>query len=418
MTHIFDSHHEAIPRLRSDLELLPVEVDGKELMLLRDPNGYSTEELILQPEAQYLFFLFNGTDSIATLRRAIQEETGQDLATDILLQLVQALDRYYFLENARFAARRDAVDAEYATLDTREAAHAGSSYPSDAEELTDFLQELFDADSSAVGDTAPVGVITPHIDLQIGPQVYVPAFRRLQTADVDTVVILGTSHYSYEDLFLLTEKHFATPLGTMQTDREFVQALRQHSGDVFTHRDVAHKREHSIEFPVLFLQHLFGNDRVHILPVLCTSFEEFLVEGTRAAADAKYSAFINGFREAAAELGRRVAFIMSVDWSHVGRKFRHDFDAAEVLETVRESDFQHFNALEACDYDRFYTLLRESKNATQIDGFACITTFFDLMQPRSGCLLDYQLWHEEERASAVSFASMAFYGDGDSGEDA
>lgn len=411
MTELFSSLHDPVPRLRSDLEMLPVRIEEKELILLRDPGGYSTEEVVLPAEAQFLLFLFSGSESIAGLCEKIREETGEEPETDILLQLVQALDRYYFLENIRFTQRMKQVDAEYAALEVRDAAHAGTSYPDDAEELTDFLQELFEADSIVTEDAAPLGVITPHIDLQIGPQVYVPAFRQLSRAEFDTVVILGTSHYSYEDLFLLTEKDFRTPLGSMPADRAFVRALRKHSGDVFTHRDIAHRREHSIEFPVLFLQHLFGNDNIRILPVLCTSFEEFLVEGTRASADEKYDAFIHGFAEAAEELGRRVAFVLSVDWSHFGRKFRQEFDAADVLDTVRESDHQHFAALEACDYDLFYELLRTSKNATQIDGFSCITTFFDLMHPKRGRLLDYQLWHEEERASAVSFASMAFFGE-------
>ncbi len=417
MSELFSSLHDPVPRLRTDLEMLNVRVEEKELILLRDPGGYSTEEIVLPSEAQFLLFLFSGSESIAGLCEKIREETGEEPETDILLQLVQALDRYYFLENARFSQRMKEVDTEYAALDVRDAAHAGNSYPSDPEELTDFLHDLFEADGTDTEDAPPLGVIAPHIDLQIGPQVYVPAFRQLSRAEFDTVVVLGTSHYSYEDLFLLTEKDFRTPLGTMPTDREFVRALRKHSGDVFTHRDIAHRREHSIEFPVLFLQHLFGNDTIRILPVLCTSFEEFLVEGTRASADEKYDAFIQGFANAAEELGRRVAFVLSVDWSHFGRKFRHDFDAADVLDTVRESDHQHFAALEACDYEQFYELLRTSKNATQIDGFSCITTFFDLMHPKRGRLLDYQLWHEEERASAVSFASMAFFGD-DNGSEA
>ena len=416
MTDLFSSLHDPVPRLRQDLEMLPVRIDEKDLILLRDPGGYSTEEVVLPSEAQFLLFLFSGSESIAGLCDKIREETGEEPETDILLQLVQALDKYYFLENRRFAQRMKEVDAAYAALEVREAAHAGMSYPADAEELTDFMQDLFDADGGSSEDAPPLGVIAPHIDLQIGPQVYVPAFRQLARAEFDTVVILGTSHYSYEDLFILTEKDFRTPLGTIPTDREFVRALRRHSGDVFTHRDIAHRREHSIEFPVLFLQHLFGNRDVRILPVLCTSFEEFLVEGTRASADAKYNTFIKAFAQAAEELGRRVAFVLSVDWSHFGRKFRHEFDAADVLDTVRESDHQHFAALENCDYELFYQLLRTSKNATQIDGFSCITTFFDLMHPKRGRLLDYQLWHEEERQSAVSFASMAFFGDEAAGE--
>jgi MEMO1 family protein len=414
MNDVFDSLTDPIPPLRNDLELLPIRDDGEDLLLLRDPSGYSDQMLVFRPAAMALLRLFDGRCSIGELLDNIRRETGAEVDGAQILDIVRSLDRYYFLSNPRFDARRDEMDAGYMAQRERPAVHAGNSYPEDPEELRDFLQDLFDADGGTAEAGELLGVLCPHIDLQIGPQVYVPAFRQLSAADIDTVVILGTSHYSYEDLFILTEKDFVTPLGTLPTDREFVSLLHSGSGGVFTRRDVAHRQEHSIEFPVVYLQHVFGNERVRIVPILCTSFDEFLVEGTRATADAKYSAFIRSFRSAAETLGRKIAFVLSVDWSHIGRKFGDDFDAAELLEPLERLDLEQLAALERCDYERFYELLRESHNASKIDGFACITTFFDLARPRRGMLFDYQQWHEEERASAVTFASMAFFaGDGE-----
>lgn len=411
MDDIFNSLSEPIPQLRQDLELLPIQEDGEELLVLRDPSGYSDEMLVFRPAALALLQFFDGRKSINSLMDEIQAETGVRIDGAQVLDIVQSLDRYYFLSNTRSQVRQEEIDAAWQRQETRPAVHAGVSYPDEPEALSDFMHELFDADSGDSDGKSLLGVITPHIDLQIGPQVYVPAFRRLEQQDVDTVVILGTSHYSYEDLFILTEKDFVTPLGTMPTDREFVRMLRKESGDRFTHRDVAHRQEHSIEFPVVFLQHVFGNARIRVVPILCTSFEEFLVEGTRASADEKYDAFQKAFRTTVEKLGRKVTFVLSVDWSHIGRKFGDDYDAADRLDEVRASDHAQFSALEAGDYDAFFRLLRETRNASKIDGFACITTFFDLVAPRRGVLLDYQQWHEEERASAVSFASMAFYSD-------
>ena len=411
MNDVFDSLTETIPPLRNDLELSPIREDGEELLLLRDPSGYSDEMLAFRPAAMALLRLFDGRHSIGDLLAGIRSETGVEIEGAQILEIVQSLDRYFFLENARFAARQEEMDAEYIAQTERPAAHAGHSYPEEAEELKDFLHELFEADGGAIEEGELLGVLCPHIDLQIGPQVYVPAFRQLAQADIDTVVILGTSHYSYEDLFILTEKNFVTPLGTLPTDREFISLLHDESGGIFTRRDVAHRQEHSIEFPVVFLQHVFGNKRVRVVPILCTSFEEFLVEGTRAAADEKYAAFIRAFHAAVKKLGRKVAFVLSVDWSHVGRKFGDSVDAAEVLEPLARMDHEQLTALERCDYEAFYALLRASGNASKIDGFACITTFFDLVKPRRGVLFDYQQWHEEARASAVTFASMAFFAD-------
>lgn len=416
MTDVFASLTDPIPPLRHDLELLPVREEGEDLLLLRDPSGYSEEMLLLRPAAMALLRFFDGQHSVQALLEGIRQGTGVTIEGTQILDIVQSLDRYHFLANERFHERQERLDTEYVAREERPAAHAGHSYPEDPEELADFLHDLFEADGGAPVEGDLLGVLCPHIDLQIGPQVYVPAFRQLAEADVDTVVILGTSHYSYEDLFILTRKDFVTPLGRLRTDQEFVDMLHEESGGVFTRRDVAHRQEHSIEFPTVFLQHVFGNDRVRIVPVLCTSFDEYLVEGTRATADEKYTAFVAAFRRTAERLGRRIAFVLGVDWSHVGRKFGDNVDAAALLEGLRDADLEQLHALEHCDYERFYQLLRTSHNASKIDGFACITTFFDIARPRRGTLFDYQQWHEEERASAVTFASMAFFADAEGNE--
>ncbi|MBR9975218.1 MAG: AmmeMemoRadiSam system protein B, partial [Bacteroidetes bacterium] len=280
MTDVFASHTDPIPPLRHDLELLPVQEDGEDLLLLRDPSGYSEEMLLLRPAAMALLRFFDGRHSVQALQEGIRNGTGVTVDGAQILDIVQSLDRYHFLANDRFHQKQEHTDTDYISRDERPAAHAGRSYPEDPEELADFLHELFDADGGAPLKGDLLGVLCPHIDLQIGPQVYVPAFRQLAASDVDTVVILGTSHYSYEDLFILTHKDFVTPLGRMRTDHEFVEMLHEESGGVFTRRDVAHRQEHSIEFPTVFLQHVFGNNRVRVVPVLCTSFDEYLVEGT------------------------------------------------------------------------------------------------------------------------------------------
>jgi AmmeMemoRadiSam system protein B len=122
-----------------------------------------------------------------------------------------------------------------------------------------------------------------------------------------------------------------------------------------------------------------------------------------------YTAFIHAFRETVTQLGRKVAFVVSVDWSHVGRKFGDAMDAADVREEVVELDQRQLAALERCDYAAFRQTVQAGSNATHIDGFSCITTFFDLTAPKSATLLAYRQWHESETSSAVSFASMAFY---------
>ncbi|MBL0174540.1 MAG: AmmeMemoRadiSam system protein B [Ignavibacteria bacterium] len=394
---------------RRELDVFPLQENGDDFLVLRDPEGYSRSMLQISPAAWGLMLLFDGVRTPRDVHEELKRVARVNITPEQILGFSDELERNLFLATDRFLGIRVAMDAEYSALPVREPAHAGQSYPGTRAELTSFLDGLFAGRPAVARTPVPLGVIAPHIDLQVGPEVYVPAYEHLRDADIDTVVILGTSHYSSEDLFILTEKDFATPLGTMRTDGAFVRALRTHSGGIFTTRDVAHRAEHSIEFQVLFLQHLFGNERVRIVPVLCTSFEHFLEEGALPMEDARYRAFIDAFGETQRELGRRIMFVLSVDWSHVGRKFGDERPASALLPAVRASDHEHFAALERADLAGFHALLRPSMNATRIDGLSCITTFFDLAHPSSGTLLAYDQWHEEERESGVTFASMAFW---------
>jgi AmmeMemoRadiSam system protein B len=410
---VFSRIDEPIPPLRGDIDAIPFRDNGRALLLLRDPAGYSEQLLTFPAEAGMLFSLFDGTRSVAQLCAEFRDATGENVGEETILSIIRTLDECAFLDTEHFRKLRAEKDEDYMRQPLREAVHAGASYPEDPGELRAFFDSLFDADATDVHAGRLAGVLAPHIDLSIGPQVYVPAFRHLATTTADTVVILGTAHSEVDDLFILTEKHFVTPLGTMTTDEAFVRELRERMGDVLTRRDTPFRMEHSIEFPVLFLQHIFGNERVRIVPILLAGFDGLLYSGLRATSSARYTAFLTAFRETVASLGRNVVFVLSVDWSHVGRKFHDQVDAAEVLDAVRASDHEQLAALEAADYERFFSLLEAGRNATHIDGFSCITTFFDLASPRRGALLDYQIWHEEERASAVSFASMAFFHGGD-----
>ena len=125
----------------------------------------------------------------------------------------------------------------------------------------------------------------------------------------------------------------------------------------------------------------------------------------------KYRAFIEGMNKAVAKLGRKVAYVLSIDWSHIGIKFGDEEPAVNMLSNVRQSDYAQIEALERVDWEAFHSMLHANLNETKIDGYACISAFFDLVNPASGKLFKYEQWHEEERDSAVTYASMGFYKD-------
>ena len=61
---------------------------------------------------------------------------------------------------------------------------------------------------------------------------------------------------------IATRKDFATPLGAAETDGELLDAVAARcSLDLFAD-EFAHRREHSIEFQVVWLQHVIGEVRI------------------------------------------------------------------------------------------------------------------------------------------------------------
>lgn len=398
---------QPVAPLRRDIDLIPFGKNSEEHILMRDPSGYSERVLMLHPASLLIIEQFDGSSSARQIAERFRT-AGIDLPIEKILEFVSQLEQAYFLESPFFIAHRDTLDAEYIRNPIRECAFAGYSYPDDPEELRAFMGKLFKKDDTVVQPGTLAGVIAPHIDLQVGPEVYVPAFKYLEEAEFDTVIILGVSHYSSEDLFIMTYKDLDTPLGLLHSDKEFIDLLHHHSGRSFTTSDVAYRQEHSIEFPAVFLREVFGESK-RVVPILVSSFEEFLRNGTRPSSSERYRMFVEAFRKTVLESGRRIVFLLSVDWSHIGHKFGDERAASELLPIIRHTDSEQIRALERADYDALYDLLFATQNSSRIDGFACISTFFDLAAPKRGALLKYEQWHEVERKSGVTFASMAFF---------
>jgi len=86
-----------------------------------------------------------------------------------------------------------------------------------------------------------------------------------------------------QDLFSLSGKDFETPLGVAECDRLWVEKLKAAGGNVIATNDFAHRAEHSIEFQVLFLQHILPKDSFAIVPVLCGNLQMTLSEYSRRA---------------------------------------------------------------------------------------------------------------------------------------
>jgi AmmeMemoRadiSam system protein B len=403
---------------------MPVEVDEREYICLRDPLGYATQSLLLPPQASFVVSLFDGEHSVAAIQETFSRRFGETLPTEILEQLVTQLDEHYYLESERFSTRERDMRAQFRASAVRPLAHADTCYDADPDrfrsQLTGFFTDTSGPGlpaSSAVARTAGDGnrplraIIAPHIDLRVGGTSYAWAYRELaEASDADVFVLLGTSHAGGTHPFIVTEKDFATPLGTVSTDRPFLARLKDAYGHELTRDEVLHRNEHSLEFQVLFLHYLFGRDRPFtIVPILVSSFHHMIRRQQAPIEDPVIGEFTAALRRTIAEDPRRVCLVGGVDFAHVGRKFgdAEGLDPA-FLAWVESEDRRLIAALERVDVATFFSEIAKNGDRRRVCGFSPMYTLLATLDGGRGRLLHYDRHDDPHTQSAVSFASLAF----------
>jgi len=421
------------PRVRA-LELVPLGDGDDAMYALRDPYGFAGT-VALPMGAVVLVTLMNGERTLGEIRQEFQRQVGKSLTLPDVQRIVQQLDEHYFLDNARFAAHRAAMIAKYQALDVRPAAHAGAAYLSDPDALRKQLGALFTCDGGpgllpweghATGDIAQhadqrlCGVMSPHIDFQRGGPTFAWAYDRVVAeSDAELFVIFGTAHTPLQGLFSVSRKHFDTPLGTVTTDRGFIDALADRlavrgSDNEAAHLfndEMPHCNEHSIEFQALLLQYVLGDRRDYqIVPILVGSFHPFVLHDRLPAETPVVADLVAVLRETIAACDKRVCFIAGVDLAHIGQQFGDDAPLDNTRLTEQWTDDQQLLAT-ACAGDSagWFRHIAEQQDRHRICGFAPTYTMLEAMQPTRGELLKYDQAVADDRSSCVSFASMAFY---------
>lgn len=402
--------HTLVPPLRDDIDIIPFSDNGESLLVLHDRAGYAPEYITLFEAVLPIIEMADGQRTVQDIIQEIEKQTEELLSARAIVELFAALETANFLQSERFYEHKARKDREFLAQSVRPPVCAGSSYTDNAEELTAFLDTLMQASDGYSAEESATAIVVPHIDLRVGAESYAPAYRALQHSDAELFVIFGTSHYGWQDLFITTEKHFQTPLGVVQTDVECVRRLHTCLPFVPHGNDMAHKDEHSIEFQLLFLQHVFSHRPFTVLPILVTSFQPFIDSAITPAQHERFRGFIDTLRHVVETSGKKTAFIASADMAHVGRKFGDEFSAETILETLAHEDTAVLHRAVAADADGFFRCIARANDRRRICGLPPVYSMLETVRPQRGALLDYQQWHEQETESAVTYASLAYYG--------
>lgn len=400
-----------LPRLRSLLDFMPSPAADRPGLLIRDPFQFSDATLIIPPALVGCLEFFDGEHSELDLREYLVHLTGGLEVGPLLEHLGGTLSAAGFLEDEPFAERKLAAERAFAEAPRREALHAGSGYPGEPPELHLTLRQYLNGAPGANAGAGEVAAIAaPHVSPFGGVEAYRAAYSALPPQDQDrTFVILGTSHYGEPDRLGLTRKPFATPLGETVTDTAFVDRLFRAAGEGAHLEDYCHRVEHSIEFQVVFLQHLFG-PQVRIVPILCGSYARSLYQGGKPEADERVRRTLGALGELAAQEGNRLRWVLGVDMAHMGRRYGDPLHARagqDEMTLVEHRDRARIERIEQGDAQGFWELVQENRDDLKWCGSAPIYTFLKALPQARGSLVHYQQWNIDE-ASVVSFAGMRF----------
>ena len=408
---------DVIPPLRP-VEAFPLEHEGEECIVLRDPGGYAASMVVLPRGLVEIVALFDGANSIVDVQAAVMRKHGDLVTRQRIEELVEALDGHGFLDSPRFAELRRGVDAAFLESATRPASHAGGAYPDGAEPLRQAFDRFFDPpegpgpiEAGAAAPRSVTGIVAPHIDFHRGGPAYAWAYRDVaERCDADLFIVFGTCHAGMADPFALTRKDYDTPLGAAAVDRDVVDALARRARQDCFASELAHRMEHSIEFQAVFLRYLFAGRRdVTILPVLTSFAHEAMARGKRADDDPRVGRFLEAVGDVIATSGRRVALIAGADLAHVGPRFGDPerVTPATLAEIGRE-DRAMLEAVAAGDAEGFFESVARDGDRRRICGFSPIYALLKTLGSGTGTLRRYGQWPDAD--GVVTFASVVFDG--------
>ncbi|MCA1900743.1 MAG: AmmeMemoRadiSam system protein B [Candidatus Hydrogenedens sp.] len=411
--------NQPYPPLRN-IEAFPVHHQGQTLICLHDPLGYVNTEITLSPAAFFIAVCLDGNHTLRDIQLEFAREfQGALIPSEQIEKIVEFLDEHGFLLNERFEEIKNRIESEFLQQTVRLPYHVGQSYSSAKHELGAFLGSLFTKpggpgplpDKQTPTGERMVGLVVPHIDFQRGGVGYAHAYYRLyQCEKPDTVFIFGVSHQGGSTPFILTRKHYSTPLGTIKTNQECVDYLSKNMGIDLFESEIMHRMEHSIEFQVLMLNYLFGTD-IQIVPILCGPFadNEYETPPDSVPEVEKFLRLCIDYIEGSKE---QILILSASDLAHIGQRFGDPIQIDDTIrQQIRNRDDEDLQQALNMDAGCFYKSVMKDKNQRRVCGLFSIYSTLRLIQhkaERSEFL--YYGQAPDPIGGIVSFASIAYFG--------
>ncbi|MFH2204401.1 MAG: AmmeMemoRadiSam system protein B [Elusimicrobiota bacterium] len=275
----------------------------------------------------------------------------------------------------------------------RPSALAGSWYLGDAAQLRNRLELYLERAGTPELDGRPLALISPHAGYRYSGQAAAYGFKALRGRGIKRVVIMGLSHSEgYDGASVPGFTHYETPLGKVKVDRAAIDKLRKHP--LFSTRPSVHRREHSLEIQLPFLQVVLDKG-FSIVPVAF---------GNLAPKD--YPEAARAIREI---LDDETVIVASSDFMHYGSRFGYMPFKKEAAKNIAAYDMQAVDAILAKDFKAFYA--RQQKTGNTICGRVPIGVLLHLLgEDAHGTLARYYRSGEltGQWDGSVSYVSAVF----------
>jgi MEMO1 family protein len=414
------------PVLRPVESIVVPDREHGRVLVLRDTQGITDAHAVIPPALASVVVRFTGRLTCEEIALEASEEVGSNVPVDVVVRLADELAVGLFLEGPLFRAARARVEREFAESRTRAATHAGGAYHGERSALERYIDEACLAKANGNGNGVAHGpngatgvmraLVAPHIDPWRGAVGYGRAYASLGASippEVDTFVLFGTSHAPMREPFALCRKAFDTPLGAAQADEQGIDALaaRASGFDPFADQ-FNHKREHSLEFQVVFLKHMLKEREFRIIPVLAgLGLQQ--ASGNNPDGDARIAAFMDGVRALVDSRPGRVVVVAGADLAHVGPRFgdaaAYGKEERGALERADRASLDHAISLDARG---FWQHVVADLEARRVCGLAPIWSLLRTLGSggASGKVLHYEQTVDAEDGSIVSHAAVGFYG--------
>ena len=276
----------------------------------------------------------------------------------------------------------------------RESAVAGRFYPDSKAELSKKINNYLDKALIESLPGKPVAIISPHAGYQYSGAVAAYGYKAIKNHGYKRVIVLAPSHYSrYRGASILDVDAYKTPLGLVKLNQGICNNLINNPPFFGTFKN-AHKREHSLETQLPFLQVVLGDD-FELIPVLISRLNneefDFIADKLRPLID------------------EDTLIVVSSDFTHYGYGYDYVPFKKDVEANLRRLDYGAFERILALDFDGFFRY----KRATGITacGFMPIALLMKLLPSNvQGKILKYETSGSimGDFNSSVSYASIVF----------